>query len=266
MLHQLDGSETSPAGNKVALSRLGLVPTRRFLSVWGSRLVPMLSGWCSYGFVALVITALFMPSVRGTLQDRRETVDRTQDQDKQALVPTPDDDDKAVQDFIESYRLADGQKLKRIEPPRPRGAELWWKRKFGKNAGSGTEGFGAMSFRYKDPGHLENFVGLFGPATEGYRIVNLPEAIGMDIDPSEIDGDPELLKRAVSGDWIFRGDVPVEQTAAAIESILQRVLRMRIKLSFRPVRATWWSLADDTVMCPCLADRRTRSIFTASNL
>ena len=60
-------------------------------------------------------------------------------------------------------------------------------------------------------------------------------AIGMDIDPSEIEGDPELLKRAVSGDWIFRGDVPVEQMAAALESILQRVLRMRIKLSFRPV-------------------------------
>ena len=175
MLHQLDGSDESPAGIKMALSRLGLVPTRKFLSVWGSRLVPLLSVWWAYGLMALVITALFMPSVRGTLQDRRETVEKKQDPDKQSLAPTPDDDDKAVQEFLESYRLADGQKLKRIEPPRPRGAEVWWKRKFGKNAGSGTEGFGAMVFRYKDPVDLENFGGLFGPANEGYRIVNLPD-------------------------------------------------------------------------------------------
>jgi hypothetical protein len=168
-------------------------------------------------------------SARPTLQARQ----------KEKAGETPGaqarDDDKAVQDFVSVYRLAPGQNLKRIEPHRSSGAAIWWNRKFGKNAGTGPEQYAVMMFRFRDPDHLENYAGMFGAETQGYPIRNIPGAIGMNVDPAEIDGDRELLKTTVTGDWVFREGVPPERMAGSLESTLQRALRLRIKIAFRQV-------------------------------
>ncbi len=195
----------------------------------------LLSPLARYGLVALAMTVMVISSPRGSLQARQNPVDCNDPQDEGKAGAQAEDDDKARADFLQVYRLSEGQDLKRIEPPRPRGAEVWWQRNFGKNAGSGTEGYGAMVFRFRDPDQLTNSGGLFGPPTGGYPIRNLPEAIGMDVDPAEIEGDAKILKTAVTGDWIFREDVPAERTVGLLESILQRSLRQRIKLTFRQV-------------------------------
>ena len=67
-----------------------------------------------------------------------------------------------------------------------------------------------MVFRVRDPDQLENYAGLFGSGTHGYRIRNIPEAIGMDVDPAAIEGDRQLLMTTVPGDWLFREGVPAE--------------------------------------------------------
>jgi hypothetical protein len=181
-----------------------------------------------YSFIGLAIIAVVGSSARPTLQARqKEKAEETSVEQGR--------DDKAVQDFVSVYRLAPGQNLKRIEPPRSSGAAIWWNRKFGKNAGTGPEQYAVMMFRFRDPNHLENFAGLFGSATEGYPIRNIPDAIGMDVDPAEIDGDRELLKTTVTGDWVFREGVPAERMASSLESVLQRALRRRIKIAFRQV-------------------------------
>ena len=168
-------------------------------------------------------------SLRTTLQARQN------DKGRERPGASGHNDDKAVQEFLRAYGLAPGQNLKRIEPPRSSGAAIWWKSKFGKNAGTGPEGYAVMIFRFRDPDHLENYAGLFGSDTQGYPMRNLPEAIGMDVDPAEIEGDRELLKTTVTGDWVFREGVPAERMAGSLQSILQRVLRLRIKLTFRQV-------------------------------
>lgn len=57
----------------------------------------------------------------------------------------------------------------------------------------------------------------------------------MDVYPSEIEGDPELLKMEVSGDWVYRQGVPAEPMVRSLEAILQRTLQQRITLRFRQV-------------------------------
>ena len=51
----------------------------------------------------------------------------------------------------------------------------------------------------------------------------------MDIYPIEIEGDPELLRTKVSGDWVYRQGVPDEQMVRSLEAILQRILRRQQK-------------------------------------
>ncbi len=241
MLDRGYGSVLPRGGWAMALShRIGA--TLGTFSVWRSSLLSQLGQSLliltrrgRFGLIALAMTALIAPSLRGTIQARQDTVGREDAQGKDTTGSPGEDDNKALQDFLQIYRLAAGQNLKRIEPPRPTGAAVWWKRKFPINGGTGPEGYAAMVFRYRDPDHLENYAGLFGPATEGYQVRHLPGAIGMDVDPDEIEGDPGLLKTAVTGDWIFREGVPADRMVGSLASILQRTLRLRIKLTFRQV-------------------------------
>ncbi len=189
-----------------------------------------------YGFITFGLAALLAASPGARTVSRQDTVGGKDAQEKNAVNKPKDDDDKALLDFLGIYRLADGQDLKRIDPPRSSGAAVWWNRKFpAVNRGAGPEEYGAMVFRFSDPDHLTNWGGLFGRTQNGYPLWNIPQAIGMDVDPAEIEGDPKLLKTEIVGDWVFRDGVPAERMAQSLESILQRKLRMRLKLTFRSV-------------------------------
>jgi hypothetical protein len=212
---------------RVSVRRLILLPM-----LGRNLLVKSRRGW--HGLIACALIALVMTSSHGAPQPAQDPVDRNVPQDAKA-PGAPADDDKALHDFLQLYQLGARQDLKRIEPPRPPGAAVWWKRKFPINGEGGPEALGAMVFRWHDPDRLTNLDGLFLSADEGYSIRNLPQAIGIDVDPAEIEGDPELLKTAITGDWVAREGVPAERMVDSLESILQRSLRLRVKLTFRLV-------------------------------
>src|SRR5262249_24222348 len=70
---------------------------------------------------------------------------------------------------------------------------------------------------------------------EGYSLRSLLRYLETDIYQVEIDGDRGLLDTIVTGDWVYRDGVEAERKVHALEVIIQRVLRLRISLTFRRV-------------------------------
>ena len=77
-------------------------------------------------------------------------------------------DRKALDDFLEAYRLAPGQILKRVPPPRPEGVRTWWKQKYPTHDNRPDE-FGALVFRWRDPDQLDNWGGTTGEGFSSAR-------------------------------------------------------------------------------------------------
>ncbi len=146
-------------------------------------------------------------------------------------IAKADEDDPALKEFLEAYRLEPGQILKRVPKPRPEGVRIWWKQNY-PNHGNQPHQFGALMFRWRDPNQIENWGGTTG---DGYSLRSLLRYLEMNIYPAEIDGDVKLLDTIVTGDWIFRDGVNEERMIRALEAILQRTLRLRISLTFRQV-------------------------------
>jgi hypothetical protein len=189
--------------------------------------LPTLTRRARYGLIATAMIALVMPSLRGT-HGERSGGDDDDRRRSQSAIPAKSGD-QALDEFLQIYRLDPGQDVKRIEPPRPAGVNEWWKQKY-PNHGNRPGQFGSMMvFRWRDPDHLENW------GMGGYTVRSLPRFIEMGIYPPEIEGDAEILKTDLAGDWVFREGVPDERMVRSLEPILQRALRMRIKLAFRQV-------------------------------
>jgi len=184
-----------------------------------------------YGLLALAMTSLVMPSLRGTIAARQDVVDRKESQTTAQEAAKVDKDQQALKEFSEIYRLAPGQNLKHIPPPRPDGLRLFWDRT-NPDAGNKLDKLGGMIFLWREPDRLDNYGTTTGP---GYSLRDLPEYLGIPIEQTRIEGDPELLKTVVNGDWVFRSEVLEERMLKSLESILVRILRLRITLTFRQV-------------------------------
>jgi hypothetical protein len=140
-------------------------------------------------------------------------------------------DRKASDDFFEAYRLAPGQILKHLAPPRPEGVRTWWKQKYPMQRNRPDQ-FGTLVFRWRDPDQLDEWGGSTG---EGFSLRELLPHIATEIHESEIDGDRDLLDAILTGDWVARDDVDVERKVHELEVIIQRELGLRISLTFRRV-------------------------------
>jgi hypothetical protein len=200
--------------------------------------LPILSRQCLYGALVLAAIALVMPSLRGT-SSARVVGDDPARSGINAQTTTPGDDDaKALATFLQIYRLAPGQDLKFVESPRPAGVNVWWKRTHPNHVNHPGQ-FGAMTFSWRDPDFLENWAAMVDPTGQGppvgFSVRGIFQQIRVNIDATEIDGDPDLLETRIAGDWVFREGVPDERMVAALEPILQRMHRLRIKLAFRSV-------------------------------
>jgi hypothetical protein len=171
------------------------------------------------GLLLLTPIGMVVPSLRATNAPVQEAGDRA------------GDDQKALNEFLEAYRLAPGQILKRVPPPRPEGVRTWWKQKY-PNHGNRPDQFEAMVFRWRDPDRLDNWGATTGG---GYSLRSLLRYLETNIYEAEIDGDRKLLDTVVTGDWVYRDGVDVERRVHALEVIIQRVLRLRISLTFRTV-------------------------------
>ena len=179
-----------------------------------------------------VLFVLTLPSLPGMSQvSKPVSDDLLQARDAGNGIAKADDDEPALKEFLEAYRLEPDQILKRVPTPRPEGVRIWWKQKY-PNHGNQPDRFGAMVFRWRDPNELENWGGTTG---DGYSFRHLLKYLEINIYPIEIDGDVKFLDTVVGGDWIFRDGVDEERMIRALETILQRTLRRRISLIFRQV-------------------------------
>ena len=171
------------------------------------------------GFLMMALIGMVVLSLFGTTAPSQDNVHQAKD------------DGEALKGFLEAYRLAPGQILKRVPSPRPEGVRTWWKQKYPTHANRPDQ-FGTLVFRWRDPDQLDNWGGSVG---EGFSLRELLPHIATEIHESEIDGDRDLLDTILTGDWVARDDVDVERKVHALEVIIQRVLRLRISLTFRQV-------------------------------
>jgi hypothetical protein len=145
------------------------------------------------------------------------------------------EEEQALAGFLDTYRLAPGQNLKRIQPPRPNGIRVWYERKEPRlHKPQDSISARAIVFNWRDPDQLRVSSWMFG-RSEGCTIRELPQWLMMVFHSYDIEGDPEILKTEVSGDWIVREGVPDEQLVRPLEAILQRAIRRRITLAIRRV-------------------------------
>jgi hypothetical protein len=180
------------------------------------------------------ILALGMPSSRHTGAAQRPPTSPKGGQVRVAEPgPRSPDEKKALEGFLEAYRLAPGQNLKRVPPPRPAGIRFWYGPTDRKGRGRLTTAR-AMVLGWRDPDRLEIWADLFG-REQGWAIRELSRWMRMGIDPLEVEGDPELLTSEVSGDWIVREGISAEELIRPLEAILQRTLRRRITLALHRV-------------------------------
>jgi hypothetical protein len=193
--------------------------------------LPALSRRSRFGLLTLAMIALAMPSLRGTSAAPQAGGNREVSQDAAKEPPKAGDDERALTEFLEAYRLEPGQILKRVPPPRPQGILAWWKQKR-PNFGNQPHEFGAMTFRWRDPDQLQNWSMTTG---EGYPLRSLLSYLEVNLHAADIEGDPKLLETVVSGDWVYRVGEADDRMIHALESILQRMLRLRIAMTFRQV-------------------------------
>jgi hypothetical protein len=127
----------------------------------------------------------------------------------------------------EAYWLAEGEMIKRIEPPMPAEREAFF---LAETHGREDHVPEAMVVEWRNGEAM-----LWG--TNGwYRLKGL---IGMrrnmGVRPWEVVGDEALLNLQLPGDFAFRYDPDVEAYRASVEKIAGRVLGRRVTLDFREV-------------------------------
>jgi hypothetical protein len=179
------------------------------------------------------IAPLAGPSLREPLAAQKEPGPPKGAKDGAGPAAPVGDQEQALKAFLDEYRLAPGQNLKRILPPRPAGVGVWSRRRNLPRIGDVNQ-VRAMVLGWRDPNDLEIRTWMVG-GKKGWSIRSLPILMKMDLDPLDIEGDPVLLATEVSGDWIVREGVPPEQLIRPLEAIIQRAIRRRISLELRRV-------------------------------
>src|SRR5262249_14207074 len=190
------------------------------------------ASWLS-GLAMPAVIALMLISLRHTRGQQKEPGPPRRSADGADAGVQVKDEQQALDAFLEVYRLAPGQNIKRVPPPRPESFRAWCIRHSPRTAGQ-LNGLRALVFGWRDPDRLQIWSRMFG-GTEGWSIRDLPRWMKMDIYPFEIEGDARLLDTEIGGDWIVREGIPAEQLIRPLEAILQRALRRRITLALRRV-------------------------------
>jgi Protein of unknown function (DUF3738) len=179
--------------------------------------------------VAIAGTMLWYSHIRAS---QNEPVPSNGAQDALSPPSQVAEEERALAEFLEAYRLAPGQNLKHVPPPRLKGVRVWYRRQEPKLGD--IEDVRAMAFNWRDPDQLRLSSTMFGE-TDGLTIRELPRWLNMGLYSYEVEGDPELLKSKIGGDWIVRDRVPAEQLVQPLAAIIQRAIRQRITLELRQV-------------------------------
>jgi RNA polymerase sigma factor (sigma-70 family) len=140
---------------------------------------------------------------------------------------------KALDELKKAYALADGEDVKCVKPPFPEARLTWFRAANARRVMvKGTDDPPtAMSFRW-DKGDLQHASGSWGEA--GLLLGNWIPVL-TDVSAQEIEGDDELLQKAVRADFVVRQGAPAEKVVASLEKILRKEFGLPVKLAFQEV-------------------------------
>jgi RNA polymerase sigma factor (sigma-70 family) len=135
-------------------------------------------------------------------------------------------------EFAELYALPDKEVLKRVAPPFAPVRLEYYRREHAGQAQAIPSGPTSMFFRWHD-GKLTNWGMHFG-GDEGTDLSSLLRLVA-GVYPQEIEGDQELVKKLISGDFIVREKVEVAKIVGRLQEILRRECKLPVSLTFREV-------------------------------
>ncbi len=108
------------------------------------------------GMMIVVMITVAMPSLYRIQASQKEPGARRVVPDAAGPAPPPQDEKKALEAFLETYRLAPGQNLKLVPPPRPEGIRAWYTRNDPGGAARLDDDPQAMTFVWRRPGPVES--------------------------------------------------------------------------------------------------------------
>jgi hypothetical protein len=148
-----------------------------------------------------------------------------------APVGPGDEDDKALELFREVYALGDGEVMKRVAPLYPPGRRVYFRRRFPNRDALDPDGPPNTIFSWRGKDLDGSPSGWSNGRVQGAHF--LWQMVG--VFPQDIEGDLNVLKAPIRGDFVIRDDAPPEQRAARLEEILRRECGLPVKLTFREV-------------------------------
>lgn len=145
-----------------------------------------------------------------------------------SLEDLSENERKAVAEFEKAYSLSEGENLKYMGPPFLPSRDVYFRYKDTFQWEVTPEGPDNWYFRWSDG--LKGSGMSFGKSGIRSVLRHLTK-----ISPEDVEGDEELLDAAFRGDFIFREGLSVEKIVSDFQDILQRDLKLPVRMTFREV-------------------------------
>ena len=128
-------------------------------------------------------------------------------------------------EFRQAYGLKDGEILKRVAAPFPSSRKEYCE---SLKMGGGLK-HDKMALSYRWDGKKVEFFSLAGAEPIGWALINVLQDIG--IPSQDIEGDKELLRRHIPGEFVLRTGVSAEKVIPRLKQILREELQLPIQLT-----------------------------------
>ncbi len=149
------------------------------------------------------------------------------------VQPSKEPESKEADTLQKLYALRPDEVLKYVPPPFSPARMAYYVKEHAHQAQAIPSGPQVMMFRWEN-GKLSNWGMTFCGPDDGQKLSGLAQSI-LGIYPQEIEGDAELLKKSLQGDFIFRPDAGPEKILRRLEEIYREHLKLPVKLTFREV-------------------------------
>jgi hypothetical protein len=145
--------------------------------------------------------------------------------------------EQSLDEFKRLYALKANESLNRIAPPFVPGRLEYYRRTNPSQAELISRGPDVMCLRWRD-GNIKNWSMTFGTMDLSSVLNNLAN-----IYPQEIQGDADLLKTPITGDWVLRVGTPEAEVYRRLEAILANECNLPVKLYVVAEQRSAWVAA-----------------------
>jgi RNA polymerase sigma factor (sigma-70 family) len=143
-------------------------------------------------------------------------------------------DTKSLQAFYKLYVLPEGEVLRRIAPPFPECRMTYYRTEHAGQEQAIPRGPAVMYFRWRKDNLTNWGMSFCGGEDCGETLPEILRQIS-DVYPEEIEGEKDLIKEGIKGDFIVREGIPAEKVLSRLEEVLRKECQIPVKLSFREV-------------------------------